>query len=98
MHNGSYCCIEQGKLSAPGVSKHEIGFGHRGIPVVNQFVARDAEMQALRTVHVNVAQKLPRGELTADDMQKLKELLSVTPAAEIAKTRTMKEAIRETVG
>jgi hypothetical protein len=31
-------------------------------------------------------------------MQKLKELLSVIPAAEIAKTRTIEEAIRETVG
>jgi hypothetical protein len=34
----------------------------------------------------------------ADGMQRLKELLSVIPAAEIAKTHTMEEVIREAVG
>jgi hypothetical protein len=47
MHNGSPCYIKYVWLSAPGVSKHKIDFSLRGVPIVNQFVARDAEMQAL---------------------------------------------------
>jgi hypothetical protein len=37
----------------PGVSKHKIDFSLRGVPVVSQFVARDAEMQPLERVLIN---------------------------------------------
>jgi hypothetical protein len=39
----------------PGVSKHKIDFSLRGVPIVSQFVARDAEMQALEKVLVDTA-------------------------------------------
>jgi hypothetical protein len=39
----------------PGVSKHKIAFSLRGVPVVSQFVARDAEMQALEKLLVDTA-------------------------------------------
>jgi hypothetical protein len=129
MHNGSPCYIKYVWLSAPGVSKHKVDFSLRGIPIVSQFVARDAEMQALEkalikppptasrqkvvVVHglggigktqlvvefarehyrrfsavfwldgsseaslkqsfVEMAQRLPRGELTADGVQMLSQ-------------------------
>ncbi|RYO26148.1 hypothetical protein AA0113_g12537, partial [Alternaria arborescens] len=37
------------------ISKHKIDFSLRGVPVVSQFVARDAEMQALEKVLVDTA-------------------------------------------
>jgi hypothetical protein len=37
----------------PGVSKHKIAFSLRGVPIVSQFVARDAEMQPLEKVLIN---------------------------------------------
>ena len=39
----------------PGVSKHKIDFSLRGVPVVSQFVARDAEMYALEKLLVDTA-------------------------------------------
>jgi Cdc6-like AAA superfamily ATPase len=53
MHHSSHYYIEQGWLSAPGVSKHKIDFSLRGVPVVSQFVARDAEMQALEKLLID---------------------------------------------
>lgn len=47
IENGSLCYVKQNGLSAPGASKHKIDFSLRGVPVVSQFIARDAEMQAL---------------------------------------------------
>lgn len=53
IHNDSPCYIKQGGLSALGVSKHKIDFSLWGVPVVNQFVARDGEMQALEKLLLN---------------------------------------------
>ncbi|RAR00817.1 TPR-like protein [Stemphylium lycopersici] len=47
-------------LSAPGVSKHNINFSLRGVPVMNQFVARDAEMHALEKLLVDTPIKPTR--------------------------------------
>ena len=39
----------------PGVSKHKIAFSLQGVPIVSQFVAQDAEMQALEKLLVDTA-------------------------------------------
>lgn len=43
-----------------GVSKHRIDFSLQGVPVISQFIARDAEMQALEQAFINTSPTISR--------------------------------------